>query len=372
MVLETRRFLKMPLLSLLFMKKVDFSHLRIAVPLFFLVILIFNPRLFAQNGGRHVYTFLTLPESPRITALGGSGIALWGNDSGIAAQNPALYNAQMDKQLSISTLPYFAGIHSSNVSFTNHIDSLATFAVSARIVGYGTFAETDEYGQQIGEFGGNDYSLGIAAAKQWNRWSAGAKINFIYSHFAEYNSAGIAADLAASYIDTAKLFTATLLIQNAGVQVSTYADTRESLPFDIRMGISKRLKHLPFRLSLTAHHLHRWDIAYSDPNSIQTNIFGEIQDNEVGWVDNLFRHFILGGELFLGKPVSIAFGYNHLRRRELSIEGRRSLAGFSFGAGIHTRRLQIQYGMAIYHAIGGRHHLGINYSFKKSIPKANQ
>jgi len=51
-----------------------------------------------------------------------------------------------------------------------------------------------------------------------------------------------------------------------GTQLSTYNGTavKEELPFDLQAGISKRLENAPFQFSVTAHHLHRFDIFYND------------------------------------------------------------------------------------------------------------
>ncbi|MBK7701220.1 MAG: hypothetical protein IPJ39_22085 [Saprospiraceae bacterium] len=77
----------------------------------------------------------------------------------------------------------------------------------------------------------------------------------------------------------------------------------------------------------------------------QTDIFGEkIEENNfANVVDNIFRHVIINGEFLLGRNENLRLrvGYNHLRRKELSLNTFRSLAGYSLGLGIQDQCFQI-------------------------------
>lgn len=77
-------------------------------PILSLLFLLITPYLQAQV--TNVYEFLDLSPSARITALGGLQIAVVDKDLGLAAQNPALYNAQMHNQLLASHSLYLADI----------------------------------------------------------------------------------------------------------------------------------------------------------------------------------------------------------------------------------------------------------------------
>ena len=140
---------------------------------------------------------------------------------------------------------------------------------------------------------------------------------------------------------------------------------KEHIPFEIQIGVSKRLKYLPLRLSVIMHNLQRWNILYDDPNTEEdTSIFGDFVtgNNTNPEVDNFFRHFIFNLEFLLGKRETLRLraGYNHLRKKELSVENFRSLAGFSFGFGIRIKKFQIDYGHSVYHLAGGTNHFGIS------------
>ena len=201
----------------------------------------------------------------------------------------------------------------------------------------------------------------------FERLRAGANLKLITSQLESYNSLGLAMDLGAYYQDTSGRTTFGLVIKNIGTQLTTYReDNREDLPFDIQFGITKRLKHLPFRVGLTIHNLHRGNLVYDDPNAVEpTSLFGneEVSENKIGvFVDNVFRHTILNGEFLLGKKenFNIRFGYNHFRRRELTVSSAsRSLSGFSLGFGFMVKRFKINYGHQFYAIAGGNNHFSL-------------
>lgn len=317
----------------------------------------------AQIGGENTYEFLNLPTSARSTALGGTQIAVQDSDGSLALENPALYNETMHNYLSFGTVAYFAGINHGHIAYSRHVDSVATFGVAAQYVSYGQFRHTNELGQDLGTFSGNEVAINFGGARKYKRFSYGANLKIIASRLENYSSFGVAADLGASYFDEEKNLTFGFVIKNIGTQLTTYADLKEDLPFDVQFGVSKRLEHLPFRLSVIAHHLHRWDIRYNDPNAQAVSIFEDQQAKEKRYFsDKLFRHLNFNGEFYLGKALTARIGYNHLRRQELSLSMRRTMGGFSFGLGLQIKRFQLNYGSAIYHAAGGTHHF--SFAFK--------
>ena len=64
------------------------------------------------------------------------------------------------------------------------------------------------------------------------------------------------------------------------------------------------------------------------------------------------RHVILGVELIPHKNFYFSAGYNYQRRRELEIDSKVSTVGFSWGFGINTSFLNIEFGRATYHLAG--------------------
>ena len=157
-----------------------------------------------------------------------------------------------------------------------------------------------------------------------------------------------------------------------GTQISTYdGNDREPLPFEIQLGVSKKLRHLPFRFSVIYHHLQRWNILYDDPNAEQSPLFfGDVQtersDTEI-FFDNFSRHFIFNGELLIGQKENLQLraGYNHLMRKELNVDNFSSFGGFTFGFGLKINRFRIDYGRTNFHIAGGLNQLTISTNLKE-------
>lgn len=333
------------------------------------LLFVFSMMAQAPIGGQHVYEFLNLPQSARVTALGGSLITVKDDDVALAFSNPAVLNPSMDLQLSFNHNIHLAGINNGYASFGKYLESMdVTMHGGIQYVSYGTFDEADEYGNITGTFKASEYAFTVGGARQlYDKLSVGANLKAISSQFETYNSFGLSADFGAFYQDTSGLFSATLVIKNVGGQITSYDGTRESIPFDVQLGISRKLDHLPFRFSIIYHNLQSWNILYDDPNSEETVLFlGDIQNDGENkfktFTDNLFRHFIFSGEFLLGKKENfrMRFGYNHMQRKELSVNNYRSLSGFSLGLGLKVNRFRIEYGRAFYHLAGGLNHFSIS------------
>ena len=337
---------------------------------------IFYPLLFfvfiidcqGQNGGREPFTFLNLPVSPRISALGGNLITVVDDDVNLAFHNPASLNPSIHTQISFNHNFHISDIQHGSAFYGHHFSKPnLTFFGGFNYVNYGELVERDIFGTDLGGFNARDLVATIGASRRIEeRLSIGANIKWINSGLGRFQSNALATDLAASYVDTSRQIVATLLFKNVGVQLTPFEEgTTEDLPFEIQFGISKRLRYLPFRFSIIYQYLDRWNVLYDDPNEEQSIIqFGE-QNNEQSdaevWLDTFFRHFVFNGAFLLGKKDNfrIRFGYNHLMRKELTLANVGSLAGFSFGFGLKINRFRIDYGRTTYHTAGGVNHLGI-------------
>ena len=331
---------------------------------------------YAQIGGENVFEFLSLPKSGRITAMGGSYISNIDQDLSLAIQNPAGLNAQHHKMLSVGTNVFYGNVLYGHFAYAYHVKKIATFSASVQYVNYGKITKTDEAGNNIGYFRPNDWSIQLGAGKQIApKYHLGANLKFISSNIEQYHSGGVAIDLAASYIDTAKNFCATLFIKDIGIQFNPYnkGQNRGALPFDIQLGFSYKPKFLPFRFSLIAHDLFRWNIRYDDPRDDQnTTIFGdssEIVKPKKYIFDKIARHFIIGTEITIKKTVRINFAYNHMHRAEHAFENKKSLAGFSFGLGIHVKQFDISYGIQVFAKGFTANHFTVNVDFSKFVKR---
>jgi hypothetical protein len=75
--------------------------------------------------------------------------------------------------------------------------------------------------------------------------------------------------------------------------------------------------------------------------------------------ENLARHVILGTEIIPHKNFYLSLGYNHQRRSELQSESKVAGTGFSWGFGINTSVLNIEFGRASYHLAGVSNYISL-------------
>jgi hypothetical protein len=317
----------------------------------------------AQDGGSSVYSFLEIPASARIAALGGTFITVKDNDINAALQAPSLLNKSMHNSLTLSGVSYVDGVKFGDATYAKDLGKFGTYMASMHYASYGQFLETDEFGNINGTFKASDYALTIGGGYQFNPvLSFGAALKGIYSDYYIYNAAGVALDISATYTDTVRFWTATLLFRNAGMQLNNYVKgNNEPLPAEALVGVSKKLLHTPIRFNVTYRHLEKFDLSYNDPYNLGDvdPLTGEAQVKEINFWNKLSRHFIIGTEILLSKNFHIRGAYNFQKRREMVLDTRGGLVGFSMGVGLKISKFIISYGRGNYHLAGGANHFSI-------------
>ena len=336
----------------------------------FLLFITFTSVLNAQIGGKYTYEFLGLPSSARETALGGSLITVVDDDVNLARSNPALLSSETNKSLAFNHNFLFDGISNGFVNY-----GFSAFGINAHAgityANYGDFIAADVFGNRNGTFSASEVAIHLGASKKLNEGiTVGANIKGINSTLESYSSIGIAADLGLLYHKPGANYQFAISIKNLGTELSTFTENRQEAPLDIQIAYSKKLTHLPFRFTITAHQLQQWDIRYDDPDALEeTDLFGETsEESELEKeVDNLFRHLIFSGEFLLGRSqnLRLRIGYNHFRRQELSVSDFRSFSGFSLGFGIKVNRFRLDYGVGYHHLAGGANHLTISTNLER-------
>lgn len=308
----------------------------------------------AQTGGDNVYEFLNLTHSGLVSSLGGTNVSLYTDNLNMAYHNPSLLTPVMDKALALNYVNYFAGINYGLVMYSLSFPEAGNFAAGITYLNYGSFTETDPSGNITGSFHASEYAFSLMwSRKIYNNFSAGINLKPVLSHLEKYTSFGIVLDIGGSYHTESGLFSAGLAIRNLGVQITRYAgEKRLSPPFEIQAGITRQLAHAPFRFSLAMRHLQKFDLThiYDDPDEGGQNS---------GFFENLMRHAILGVEMIPHKNFYLSAGYNYQRRRELKIESKSSAVGFSWGFGINTSVMNIEFGRATYHLAGSSNHVSL-------------
>ncbi len=324
-----------------------------------------NPVLSQTLGGNAVYNFLKVPGSPQLSALGGLSTSNISRDISLSAHNPALLREDMHGQLLATFNLFYAGIKNMHAMAGYHYKPWKTnFAGSINYFHYGDAVQTDPSGNVLGSFRANDYSISVSASRQYlERWYYGATIRFIGSNYGMYTSYGLALDVGLNYIDTANLLQIGFVAKNMGLQLKTYAGTGEDLPFDLQIGITKRLLKAPLQFSFTAQRLHQFDILYQD-TTFNIDNYGDAGKD--GFITNLFRHFVFAVQGYVGDKVELTVGYNVLRQAELSVtNASNGLTGFSFGVGVLLKKMQVRYTRSQYQNGVGYNQFGLNIELSK-------
>ncbi len=306
---------------------------------------------YSQIGGKYVYQFLNLAQSPRQAALGGKTVTVVDYDVNQAFYNPATINQKMSNRLSANYGNYFGEVTYGTAAYAYTYDQhVQTFHAGISYINYGTFEGRDELGNLTNDFTGSEaaLSMGYAYNIPWTEVYLGANAKLISSTLESYNSWGAAVDLGLLYVDTKNDINYGLAIRNIGAQITPYAETREKLPLSIDAGISQLLENVPIRWHMTFENLQQWDIAFSNPNRSQSGLDGSTQEEKVSFFNNALRHVILGAELFPEKGFNIRIGYNFRRSEELRIIEQRHFSGISVGFGIRFGKVKLDYSYSRY------------------------
>lgn len=344
-----------------------------------LVILFFSilsGNVFSQIGGTYTYAFLNQTNSARVAALGGKSVSIADGDLNMPFHNPSLLSEQQDNHLVMNYVGYFADIKYGYVSYAKSFDSIGNFAVGLHYMDYGEFQYADIYGERSGYFDAAEYALNIIYSRRIDSFiTVGANLKPVYTSFESYQSFGLLADIGINYYHPIKLFSASLVLKNFGSQITKYYSDgeREKVPFEIQAGISQKLAHAPFRLSLTLQHLQKWNLQYeSDLEDNNSFIEEELvtTSGKIGnFGDNLLRHAILGLEFMPGKNFYTAFGYNYQRRQDMKLSSLPAMVGFSWGFGLKLSKFHFSYGRATYHLAGASNHFSISTNLSEFYKK---
>ena len=317
----------------------------------FLLSLLLSAATFGQIGGKSVYQFLNLAQSPRQAALGGKTVTVVDYDVNQAFYNPATINEKMHNRLSANYGSYYGEVSYGTAAYAYTYDRhLQTFHAGISYVNYGTFEGRDELGNLTSDFTGSEaaLSLGYAYNLPWTDMYVGANAKLISSTLESYNSWGAAVDLGFLYVDVDNDINYGLTVRNLGFQIKPYQDTNEKLPLAIDAGISQLMLHVPIRWHVTLENLQQWNIAFSNPNRAQGSLDGGSEEEKVSFFNNALRHVILGAELFPEKGFNLRLGYNFRRGEELRIVDKRNFSGISVGFGLRFGKVKFDYSYSRY------------------------
>ncbi|MDO4726141.1 MAG: type IX secretion system protein PorQ [Porphyromonadaceae bacterium] len=301
-----------------------------------------------SQAGKGVYQVLDLPMDARSIGLGGTNVSLFDGDLNLALNNPALLSNKSHNMFTLNYARYLAGINFGSVGYGRTLGE-NNFALAVNYLDFGKFQEYNELDIYQGEFTAKDMVLNILYSRQFGKYfSVGAMAKVIYSAYERYSSAGMAIDFGANYHDENNLFDMGLTVKNMGFQFNGYhsiegSNHREPIPVNILFGVSKKLKQAPLKFSFTLHNLQRFNLNYERTSATDKEYK---QVYEIKWYDMMFRHAIVGVEIVPSNNFYLSVAYNYRRNAEMNIPSFRSIAGFSFGAGIKVKDFRVAFALA--------------------------
>jgi hypothetical protein len=319
----------------------------------------------AQTGGTTSFSILNLPFNARSLALGTDFISVKDQDLSLGVSNPSLINAKMSKHASTNQALLPAGINYGMINYGRSLKNAFVGVAHLRYIDYGKMIARDVIGNEIGVFKPMDFIFGASVAKQFSpKLSVGTTLNFIYSQLETYSAFGASLDLAGNYYNEEKEFLATVLVKNAGYQFKGYTENKhDPLPVELQMAFSKKLKHAPFRFSILAHHLNKWDLSYVDPSAKPTidALTGDtIAVPRASFVEKTARHLTYQLEVLMSKNIHFRTAFDFQKRQEMKIVERPGLSGFSFGLGLYFKRFSVDYGFGVISKAGYQHMISLS------------
>ena len=261
------------------------------------------------------------------------------DDPNVIFYNPAGISYLKEKPISFSYLFHLIDINQASIAYSQEFEGIGRFGTAIQYINYGEFTRADEFGTKTGNFGAGELAaiIGYSNALDKN-FHYGANVKFIYSAIDDRTSTGIAFDLGLHYSIPSERWNFGFSVLNLGSQITQYYSTTEDLPLDVRFGISKTLKHLPFTFYASLNKLNE-----------EYDSFGE-----------RFEQFTFGGEFKLSKVIRLRFGYDNEKRREHKIGGTAGIAGFNLGLGILVSNYNFDYAFSSMGDIGSLHRIGIS------------
>ncbi len=309
--------------------------------LIFAVIVLYSINLYSQVNS--TYNFLKLEVDARSAALAGSLIATE-NDVNMIYYNPACIATINKPQASIGFFKYLLDINSGNAAYAQSYNNLGYFGASIRYVNYGEFEKYDESYNRVGTFSANDLAFSVGYANSYeDKLFYGANLKFIYSSIDEYKSTAVACDLGLLYKVSSYDLNIGISLLNLGRQLSSYMNTEENLPLDLRVGAIKKLEYLPLTVSFS---------------------FINLTEKTEKFIDR-FKYFTVGGEFVLSDYVMLRGGYDNQKRQDLKTGTSLGLGGFSAGIGIkYQDKYFFDYSFNSLGKIGSTHRINLKYILK--------
>lgn len=324
-------------------------------------------RLNAQIGGRQSFQFLNVPINAKMAALGGYNVSVNAGDVNWISANPASLDSVAPQAVSLNYVNFYGGTSFSQLAYAMPLEKLSKLALGLTHAAHGEFDSYDESGNFLGTFNASEYALSMTVSHKMGPFVMALSPKLAVSSIAGFRASAVLFDLGGIYQHPEKQFSAGVVIKNAGFSLSRYDETKNKLPFDLRLGVSFKPEQMPVIFSFTGTNLPRRNLVYYEPGS-RVNF----NDNQPDAFDKVFSRINVGAEFLLGKNLHLLGGYNHRIRNEMKLEQRPGMAGFSLGVWMKIKAFELTIARSSYHVLGGNTHFTVSHNVKQLFYKRKE
>ncbi|HMQ00190.1 MAG TPA: type IX secretion system protein PorQ [Cyclobacteriaceae bacterium] len=306
------------------------------------------------------FSFLNVPGQPRVTALGGNHVSLRNTDPNLFQQNPAASTDTLQGWASASYLFYFADVGMANFAYRHNHKSWGNFGFAVQHLDLGSIESYDETGAYNGTFNAAETALVVNHSRQSGNFVFGINAKLAFSNLAGDRAVALLFDAGGMFVHPQKDLTAALVFKNLGFVLSDFdAVNATEIPWDIQAGITFKPENMPARFSFTVYDVAAWS-AQRFQDAIEPSAFNAVMSR-----------MVVGTEILFRKNVSALVGYNYLRRRQLGLDERAGVTGFSFGLAARFSMIDLSYSHAIYHAAGASNQISVAYNMGSLFNRGN-
>jgi len=315
--------------------------------------------MYAQEGDEG-YAILRFPTSSRICALGGYSVSLVEADPSLMFHNPALLGGETDGRINVGYMNYMAGVNVGNVAFAKAFRERSAWGIGATFIDYGRMKEMTVDNEQLGMFSMQDIGFHVFYSYDLSeKWRGGLSMKALYSTIAEYYSFGLAVDAGLSYFNPESEMSMGIALKNIGAQLKPYEDLRQHIPWDLQLGITKRIAHAPIRFSVTAMYLNHWKFNPVDRTS--TDVKGD------RFMKTALKHLVFGVEILPSDNLWLGVGLNPKTKMDMALSSGNALGGFTVGGGIHVSRFDVSAAVVRYHPSATSFMVGLAFKISEKF-----
>ncbi len=290
------------------------------------------------------FEFLRTDFNTRTAAMGSSYLTLNGDAGGLFINPAGLANIQQ-QNFGFNYMNHILDINGGNAVYNRIFPKIGVLTAGITYMDYGEFTETNDYAEPTGNtFSAHDFAFVVGIANHLDeQFSYGVNLKYIYSKLEDFSASAMALDFGLLYrIPYVEDLLLGVTLTNMGTNFSSYEDTKEQLPLRFRVGVSKKLAHLPLEISASLNDMN--------------------MDGDIFW-DRL-RRFAVGGEFKVNEMFRLRLGYDHDLHYGFENSTTDKFGGVSGGFGIYWNNYRFDYAYSSFSVLGNIHRIG----FSGSLP----